>query len=103
MSPNTIQMVGAALFAIAIIHTFSTKYFEQLAHRKPAHSGLWHLLGEVEVVFGIWATCADSAENPASSSTATTARVAMASAASTVLLPVSRVASVSSGCSVPGR
>lgn len=56
MSPNTIQMVGAALFAIAIIHTFSTKYFEQLAHRKPAHSGLWHLLGEVEVVFGIWAT-----------------------------------------------
>lgn len=55
MNPTTIQMLGAALFAIAIIHTFSTKFFEHLAHTRPAHAGIWHLLGEVEVVFGFWA------------------------------------------------
>ena len=55
MTPSTIQMIGAALFGIAILHTFSTKFFEQLAHRRPNHAGLWHLLGEVEVVFGFWA------------------------------------------------
>ncbi|WP_184039672.1 putative Na+/H+ antiporter [Chitinivorax tropicus] len=48
-------MIGAALFAIALIHTFSTKFFERLAHRRPEHAGLFHLLGEVEVVFGFWA------------------------------------------------
>ncbi|MGC9163962.1 MAG: putative Na+/H+ antiporter, partial [Thiomonas sp.] len=58
MSESThvfVQYVGAALFAIAVIHTFSTKFFERLALRQPAHAGLWHLLGEVEVVFGFWA------------------------------------------------
>lgn len=48
-------MVGAGLFAVAIVHTFSTKFFEHLAHVRPNHAGLWHLLGEVEVVFGFWA------------------------------------------------
>ncbi len=37
------------------MHTFSTKYFERLAHRTPDHAGIWHLLGEVEIVFGVWA------------------------------------------------
>ncbi|MCC4118036.1 putative Na+/H+ antiporter [Aromatoleum toluclasticum] len=52
---TTVQMLAAGLFALAIIHTFSTKFFEQLAHRHPAHAGVFHLLGEVEVVFGFWA------------------------------------------------
>lgn len=55
MSPTTIQIIAAALFALAIIHTFSTKFFGHLAHTRPKHAGLWHLLGEVEVVFGLWA------------------------------------------------
>lgn len=55
MAPGTIDIIGAALFAVAIAHTFSTKLFERLAHARPAHAGLWHLLGEVEVVFGFWA------------------------------------------------
>lgn len=55
MTPTTIQLIGAALFAVAILHTFSTKFFERLAHTRPAHAGIWHLLGEVEVVFGFWA------------------------------------------------
>lgn len=55
MNPTTIQLIGAALFGIAVIHTFSTKYFEHLAHTSTRHAGIWHLLGEVEVVFGFWA------------------------------------------------
>jgi hypothetical protein len=52
---GTLEIVGAALFALAVLHTFSTQYFERLAHTRTAHSGLWHLLGEVETVFGFWA------------------------------------------------
>lgn len=47
--------VAAGLFALAVLHTFSTKFFEHLAHTHPRHAGIWHLLGEVEVVFGLWA------------------------------------------------
>ncbi len=49
------QQVGAALFGVALLHTFFAKQFEVLAHRHPRHAGLLHLLGEVEVVFGFWA------------------------------------------------
>lgn len=55
MHPTTIELLGAALFGIAVLHTFSTGLFERLAHRHPSHAGIWHLLGEVEVVFGFWA------------------------------------------------
>ncbi|SFE37494.1 putative Na+/H+ antiporter [Nitrosomonas sp. Nm166] len=55
INPTSIQIIAAALFALAVIHTFSTKYFEHLAHIQPRHAGIWHLLGEVEVVFGFWA------------------------------------------------
>jgi len=54
-APTLIQIIGATLFAIAVLHTFSTKFFEHLAHTRPRHAGIWHLLGEVEVVFGFWA------------------------------------------------
>ena len=54
-SPDTIQIVAAALFGIALVHTFAAKQFERLSRRFPAHAGLFHLLGEVEVVFGLWA------------------------------------------------
>lgn len=54
--PNlSIEWVAACLFAVALIHTFAAKFFERLSHRYPNHSGLFHLLGEVEVVFGFWA------------------------------------------------
>ena len=55
MPPNTLQIIAAVIFAIAIIHIFSVKYFENLANRSEKHSGFFHLLGEIEVVFGIWA------------------------------------------------
>ena len=55
MNPTSIQLAGAIIFALAVAHTFSTKFFERLAHARPSHAGVWHLLGEVEVVFGFWA------------------------------------------------
>lgn len=50
-----VQWMAAVLFALALIHTFSASFFASLAHRYPKHAGTWHLLGEVEVVFGLWA------------------------------------------------
>ena len=55
MTAQPVDMVAAGIFAAALLHTFSTKQFERLAHRLPRHAGLFHLLGEVEVVFGVWA------------------------------------------------
>ena len=55
ISPSGNEIVATAVFAVAIMHTFATRHFERLAKRHPAHAGLWHLLGEVEVVFGFWA------------------------------------------------
>jgi hypothetical protein len=53
--PTVVELLGAVLFALAILHTFATKQFERLAHSRPDHAGVWHLLAEVEVVFGFWA------------------------------------------------
>lgn len=58
MVPETdplLQKIAALLFALALIHTFSAKQFERIAARSPRHAGLFHLLGEIEVVFGFWA------------------------------------------------
>jgi Na+/H+ antiporter NhaD/arsenite permease-like protein len=55
MSPSAVQIIAGACFAVAVIHTFSTAFFERLARRQPDHAGIFHLLGEVEVVFGFWA------------------------------------------------
>jgi hypothetical protein len=52
---DALQLAGAIVFALALLHTFAAKTFEVLAHRHPRHAGLFHLLGEVEVVFGFWA------------------------------------------------
>ena len=55
MTAQAINILAAIIFACALLHTFSTKYFEALANRHPKHAGLFHLLGEIEVVFGFWA------------------------------------------------
>jgi hypothetical protein len=55
MPDTPIQSIAAALFFIALLHTFSVKQFERLSRRYPRHAGVFHLLGEVEVVFGFWA------------------------------------------------
>lgn len=58
MHSNTtglLQTLAAVLFGIALLHTFAASQVHRLAHRFPRHAGLFHLLGEVEVVFGFWA------------------------------------------------
>ena len=50
-----VQVTAAIIFAVALVHTFAAKQFERLAQRYPKHAGLFHLAGEVEVVFGFWA------------------------------------------------
>jgi Putative Na+/H+ antiporter len=52
---STIQYIALAIFVLALGHTFAAKQFERLSHRFPRHAGLFHLLGEIEVVFGFWA------------------------------------------------
>ncbi|CAM4250766.1 putative Na+/H+ antiporter [Bordetella muralis] len=49
------EVATAIIFALALLHTFAAKQFERLSHRFPRHAGLFHLLGEVEIVFGFWA------------------------------------------------
>ena len=56
--PESARIVSTIFFALAIAHTFSVKYFAQAAERMPSGSvreNVLHLLGEVEVVFGLWA------------------------------------------------
>lgn len=55
MTVDAVNIASAAIFITAVLHTFSAKYFESLAHKSRHHSGFWHLLGEVEIVFGFWA------------------------------------------------
>ncbi len=55
LTPTVLQLAAVIIFALAVVHIFATKAFEHLAHLQPSHAGLWHLLGEVEVVFGFWA------------------------------------------------
>lgn len=52
--PGLIEYLSAGIFAIALIHTFTAKFFEKLSHKYPKHAGMLHILGEVEVVFGFW-------------------------------------------------
>lgn len=58
MNPSTIEVIGTVLFALAVIHTFMVKKFEHIAHASEPGSmkeTLFHFLGEVEAVFGMWA------------------------------------------------
>lgn len=66
------NLIGTAIFVLAIVHTFLARRFRTLSHRleraherkiaageAPRHSvshaaRLFHFLGEIEVVFGLW-------------------------------------------------
>lgn len=50
-----IEHIAALIFALALLHTFSVSFFAALAKHSPQHAGVFHLLSEVEVVFGFWA------------------------------------------------
>jgi Putative Na+/H+ antiporter len=53
--PHFVEVSALIIFCLALAHTFAGKRIESLAVRHPRHAGLFHFLGEVEVVFGLWA------------------------------------------------
>jgi hypothetical protein len=58
MTASPIEILASALFALAVLHTFSVKRFAHWAHQHPKGSiaeNLLHFLAETEVVFGLWA------------------------------------------------
>jgi Na+/H+ antiporter NhaD/arsenite permease-like protein len=58
VTPTNIEIAGTVLFAIAILHTFLVQKILHWAHRFPKDSvqaQMLHLLGEIEIVFGLWA------------------------------------------------
>ena len=58
VNANFIEFVATVCFALAVLHTFSVKFFQAKAQHYSNGSvgeNLFHLLGEVEVVFGLWA------------------------------------------------
>jgi len=58
MSPSPVELAATILFGLAVLHTFACSKILRLAHHFPKGSvgeNLFHLLGEVEVVFGLWA------------------------------------------------
>ncbi len=57
-APTSLEVIGTIVFALAVLHTFSVKQFQILAGRFPEGSvgeNFFHLLGEIEIVFGLWA------------------------------------------------
>lgn len=55
--PTVSDWIYAILFGLAILHTFLVKRFHHLARKYPEGSvgeNFFHLLGEVEIVFGLW-------------------------------------------------
>lgn len=53
-----LEIQAAVILFLAIIHTFSTKKFQTVALRFKEGTvleNIFHLLGEVEIVFGLWA------------------------------------------------
>lgn len=54
---HSFELFATLCFLMALLHTFSVKQFRHLAHRFPNGSvgeNFFHLMGEVEVIFGIW-------------------------------------------------
>lgn len=53
-----LELSATTLFCCALLHTFGANFLERYAHRYPKSSlrhNLFHLGGEIEVVFGFWA------------------------------------------------
>ena len=53
----TFDHVATVLFALAVLHTFMAGKFNSLASKYPRGSireSVYHFLGEIEVVFGMW-------------------------------------------------
>jgi len=57
MPPTRFEILATILFALAVLHTFLIKHFHHFATRSrpgSVRANIFHLLGEIEIVFGIW-------------------------------------------------
>lgn len=57
MQPTFLEIISSIIFFVAVIHTFLVSKFKMIAHRYAKNSityNIWHLLSEVEIVFGFW-------------------------------------------------
>lgn len=55
---TTLQYIATLCFAVAVFHTFLVSRFQKLAKKYPEGTtgeNFFHLIGEVEVTFGLWA------------------------------------------------
>ena len=55
---HSTEILATVLFACALVHTFMSSWFNRLAAKYPEGSlreNTLHFLGEVEIVFGLWA------------------------------------------------
>lgn len=58
MTPSLLEIGATCFFALAVLHTFLVRRFQHQATKFAEGSvgeNLFHLLGEIEVVFGLWA------------------------------------------------
>jgi Na+/H+ antiporter NhaD/arsenite permease-like protein len=58
MIVGSTEVASTVFFGLAIIHTFSVRSLQRIGNKYPSGSvaeNFFHLLGEIEVVFGIWA------------------------------------------------
>ena len=57
MHPTLLQSTATIVLVLAVLHTFATRSIQHFSHRFPKDSPwrqFFHLLGEVELVFGLW-------------------------------------------------
>lgn len=57
MNPTAVEILGALFFGLAVIHTFLAGAILRASHNHSKDSFLYylyHLLGEIEVVFALW-------------------------------------------------
>jgi hypothetical protein len=57
-SPSLSEILASLAFALALLHTFLTPFFKRMErhfHHSTILKDVFELLGEVEVVFGLWA------------------------------------------------
>lgn len=58
MHATLTQTTATVVLVLAVLHTFATRSIQHFSHRFPKDSPwrqLFHILGEVELVFGLWA------------------------------------------------
>ncbi len=47
MSPTLVQSIALVIFVVAILHTFSVKFFKSLAQKFPRHHNIFDMLADV--------------------------------------------------------